>query len=82
MDGEGTTSDALYGPTGGRFSLGKLADGTGYCVGSVVESSSMAYGKEWFESGLKDVWVLGEPFFRGLGVVFDMEQGRVGVRTY
>jgi len=31
---------------------------------------------------LKDTWVLGEPFFRGLGVAFDVEGGRVGVRVY
>ena len=82
MSGQGTASDALYGPSGGRFSLGKLAHGTGYCVGSVVESRGLAYGKEWKGSGLKDVWVLGEPFFRGLGVAFDGDGGRVGVRTY
>lgn len=81
MNGEGTTSDALYGPAGGRFSLGKLADGTGYCVGSVVETR-MGMRKDWMASGMKDMWVLGEPFFRGLGVVFDMDNGRIGVRTY
>ena len=81
MNGEGTTSDALYGPAGGRFSLGKLEDGTGYCVGIVVETK-MGLRKEWFGSGLRDVWILGEPFFRGLGVVFDVENNRVGVRTY
>ena len=81
MNGQGTTSDTLYGPAGGRFSLGKLADGTGYCVGSVVESS-MGLRREWLGSGMKDVWVLGEPFFRGFGVVFDVDSGRIGVRTY
>ena len=81
MSGEGTTNDALYGPAGGSFSLGKLADGTGYCVGAVVETR-MGLRKEWMGSGMKSVWVLGEPFFRGLGVVFDIEGGRVGVRTY
>lgn len=81
MNGEGTTSDALHGPAGGRFSLGKLADGTGYCVGSVVETE-MGTSKDWTGSGMKDMWVLGEPFLRGLGVVFDIDNGRVGVRTY
>lgn len=80
MQGEGTAADALFGPAGGRFSLGKVADGTGYCVGSVVETR-MASKKAWAESGI-DMWVLGEPFFRGLGVVFDESEGRVGVRTY
>lgn len=81
MSGQGTKADALYGPAGGRFSLGKLADGTGYCVGSVVETR-MGLRKQWMGSGMKDMWVLGEPFFRGLGVVFDMDNMRVGVRTY
>ncbi len=81
MQGEGTSADALYGPAGGRFSLGKLADGTGYCVGSVVETR-MGLRREGMESGMKVMWVLGEPFFRCLGVVFDIEEGRVGVRTY
>ncbi|KEF58289.1 uncharacterized protein A1O9_06215 [Exophiala aquamarina CBS 119918] len=82
MNGDGTAPDALYGPSGGMFSLGKVAQGTGYCVGSVVESRGLAHGEEWGGSGLKDVWVLGEPVFRGLGLVFDEELGRVGVRTY
>lgn len=81
MNGEGTREDAIYGPAGGRFSLGKLADGTGYCVGSVVETT-MGLREEWRKSGMKDMWVLGEPFFRGLGVAFDGEKRRVGVRTY
>ncbi len=81
MQGEGTAADALYGPTGGRFSLGKVADGTGYCVGSVVETE-MGVKSEWMQSGMKDMWVLGEPFFQGLGVAFDDDEGRVGVRTY
>ena len=81
MSGEGTREDALYGPAGGRFSLGKLSDGTGYCVGAVVETT-MGLRKEWSKSGMKDVWVLGEPFLMGLGVAFDIDKGRVGVRTY
>ncbi|KIW25698.1 uncharacterized protein PV07_08859 [Cladophialophora immunda] len=81
MQGQGTWADGLHGPAGGRFSLGKLGDGSGYCVGSVVETR-MGQRREWLDSGMKDVWVLGEPFFRGLGVVFDMDKGRVGVRVY
>ncbi|KAJ9605411.1 hypothetical protein H2200_010068 [Cladophialophora chaetospira] len=81
MQGEGTSADALFGPAGGSFSLGKVADGTGYCVGSVVETK-MALSREGLESGMKDMWVLGEPFFRGLGVVFDVDEGKVGMRTY
>ncbi|EXJ53479.1 uncharacterized protein A1O5_13255 [Cladophialophora psammophila CBS 110553] len=81
MQGQGTWADGLHGPAGGRFSLGKLGDGSGYCVGSVVETR-MGQKREWLESGMKDVWVLGEPFFRGLGVAFDIDKGRVGVRMY
>jgi hypothetical protein len=79
MDGQGTKADMIHGPAGGRFSLGKLGDGTGYCVGAVVETTM---GLQHKPGGMKDVWVLGEPFFRGLGVVFDLDQARVGVRTY
>ena len=74
-------ADALYGPAGGRFSPGKMQGGTGYCVGSVVETR-MGAKQKWSDSGMLDTWVLGEPFFRGLGLVFDSEGGRVGVRSY
>lgn len=33
-------------------------------------------------NGLRDVWVMGEPAFRGLGVVFDFKSKEVGFRTY
>ncbi|KIW14627.1 hypothetical protein PV08_07411 [Exophiala spinifera] len=81
MAGEGTREDALYGPAGGKVSLGKVGDGTGYCVGAVLETT-MGVRDEWIASGVRDMWVLGEPFFRGLGVAFDVEKGRVGVRVY
>ncbi len=81
MYGEGTRADSLYGPAGGRFSLGKIADGTGYCLGTVVETK-MGMRRAWQSSGMQDIWVLGEPFFRGLGVIFDMEKSRIGIRTY
>lgn len=81
MSGEGTRADALHGPAGGRFSLGKVGNGTGYCLGSVVETR-MALQREWSSSGMQDTWVLGEPFFRGLGVVFDNDNWRIGIRTY
>ena len=81
MSGEGTRADAMHGPAGGRFSLGKMGNGTGYCVGTVVETR-MGMKRDWAPSGMQDMWVLGEPFFRGLGVVFDDDNGRVGFRTY
>jgi hypothetical protein len=81
MSGEGTRADALHGPAGGRFSLGKIDNGTGYCIGSVVETR-MGMRREWDASGMHDTWVLGEPFFRSLGVVFDNDNSRIGVRSY
>ncbi len=81
MSGEGTRADALHGPAGGRFSLGKIGNGTGYCHGSVVETR-MGLQKEWTSSGMQDMWILGEPFFRGLGAVFDNDNGKIGIRTY
>ncbi|KAF2101588.1 hypothetical protein NA57DRAFT_35284 [Rhizodiscina lignyota] len=41
---------------GGKLSLGRIARGSGFCVGAVVEN---------------DRWVLGELGFRGLGMVFE-----------
>lgn len=75
---------------GGRFSLGRLKPGSGYCVGAVVETQ-MGIREEKNErpdigkrgiraahrgnlggNGLRDVWVIGEAFFKGIGVVFDV----------
>jgi hypothetical protein len=33
-------------------------------------------------NGMRDVWVIGEGFFRGVGVVFDFKEQKVGFRTY
>lgn len=87
--------DAILGPVGGWLSLGQVdlgenmtneATGTGYCVSIVVESD-MGIRKKWQRSAMRDVWVLGEPFFRGMGIVFDMADGkgkggRIGFRVY
>ena len=32
-------------------------------------------------SGLKDVWVIGETFFRGVAIVFDVKEKMVGFRA-
>lgn len=75
---------------GGKFSLGRLEAGSGYCVGAVVETT-MGIGEERDEvvhdgkrgrsapsrgglggNGMRDVWVIGEGFFRGVGGVFDV----------
>ncbi len=92
----GKGSDWIGSP-GGRFSLGRLREGSGYCVGAVVETR-MGVGDdtdplkkrgrkggssgglpnvglgagELAGNGMRDVWVLGEGFFRGVGGVFDV----------
>lgn len=92
-----TADDLVHGPAGGGFSIGKVnmspggndtGDETsgGYCIGVIVETM-MGLRKEWRTAGMRDVWVLGEPFFRGIGVTFDLgdEMGKhdkIGVRLY
>lgn len=71
---------------GGKFSLGRLRDGSGYCVGAVVETR-MGVREErdgmagegrggrkgtLAGNGMRDVWVIGEGFFRGVGAVFNV----------
>ena len=85
--------DDIHGPAGGRFSLGKVGLGsdhynasilgTGYCISLLVEMDT----KSRQMSNVEDFWVLGEPFFRGLGVTFDLgdKNGKgdgIGMRTY
>ena len=91
MSGEGSNEDVLHGPVGGKFSLGLMRAanesqdqvGTGYCVGSVVETRmGKGKGKNWERAGMEGMWVIGEPFFRGMGVVFDQGNGRIGLRSY
>ena len=69
-----------YGMPGGRFSLGRLEEGSGYCVGAVV-STGMGVGDQGSNedgqgglagNGMRDVWVLGEGLFRGVNGVFDV----------
>ena len=71
------------GMPGGRFSLGRYREGSGYCVGAVVETSvgtgrgehgvgNVGRKGEVAGNGMRDVWVLGEGFFRGVGGVFDV----------
>jgi hypothetical protein len=66
---------------GGRFSLGRMAMGSGYCVGIVVESRMGVEDMETEKqkdagfsggNGLADVWIIGEPFFRDVQVAFDV----------
>ncbi|KAL9595916.1 MAG: hypothetical protein Q9219_006142 [cf. Caloplaca sp. 3 TL-2023] len=79
---------------GGRFSLGRLKHGSGYCVGAIVETrmglkeekeGMTGSGKQGLGSagasvgslagnGMRDVWVIGEKFFKGVGGVFDVSE--------
>lgn len=92
---QGSTRSGLSEQPGGRFSLGRLNDGSGYCVGAIVETR-MGLGQETDPlkkrgrksgssggnkgvaagdlagNGMRDVWVLGGGFFRGVGGVFDV----------
>jgi hypothetical protein len=86
----GTKSPYEHRGANGKFSLGKVTEDSGYCVGAVVESrmgvgdvSSVRKARSGRDTttgesgivagnGLRDVWILGEPVFRGMGLVFDV----------
>ncbi|PBP28196.1 hypothetical protein BUE80_DR000861 [Diplocarpon rosae] len=68
---------------GGRFSLGRMAMGSGYCIGIVVESrmgvGTVLNGGDARSGanlvrgdGLADLWIIGEPFFRDVQVAFNV----------
>lgn len=74
-----------HGSPGGRFSLGRWKEGSGYCVGAAVETRmGVAKYKGGAESGreegngMKGVWVLGEAWLRGVSGVFDVSSSRGG----
>ncbi|KAK9476297.1 aspartic peptidase domain-containing protein [Lipomyces japonicus] len=50
-------------------SLGRVKEASGYCVGPIVEAD------------LAGLWVIGEPFLKGVLSVFDFDEKRVGFRT-
>ncbi|KAK9455158.1 aspartic peptidase domain-containing protein [Dipodascopsis uninucleata] len=50
-------------------SLGKVKEDSGYCVGPVVEAD------------LDGLWVIGEPYLKGVLSVFDFKERRIGFRT-
>lgn len=89
------------GMPGGKFSLGRLKEGSGYCVGAVVETRMgiredqreglagsqrrSRVGSRWKTvggNGMKDVWVIGEGFFRGVGGVFDVSLACMFLRYF
>lgn len=65
---------------GGRFSLGRMERGSGYCVGIVVEGrfgnidgqSGVVENDGVDGNGMEDVWIFGEPLFRDVQVAFDV----------
>ena len=94
---KGGRGAAWTGTPGGRFSLGRLREGSGYCVGAVVETwmgvRDLPRGADFVVeakrgarkpgivtssreslsgNGMRDVWVIGEGFFRNVGGVFDV----------
>ncbi|KAH6676269.1 aspartic peptidase domain-containing protein [Halenospora varia] len=70
--------DPLASALGGRLSLGRIAVGSGYCIGVVVESR-MGVGEDG-GNGLADTWIIGEPFFRDVHVAFDWKLEQVGMQ--
>lgn len=92
LSGDVSVEERLAGPLGGKLSLGKLRDGTGYCVGAVVESrigwsdaerrTGNSSTRRRLRNGFEDLWVIGEPFFRGTGIAFDIDEQKIGFRTY
>ena len=79
LSGDVSEEEKLAGPLGGKLSLGKLRDGSGYCVGAVVETR---VGETCRNCGMKAMWIIGESFFRGTGIVLDLDGQRIGFRTY
>ncbi|KAH9220100.1 aspartic peptidase domain-containing protein [Leptodontidium sp. 2 PMI_412] len=87
---KGNRDKGTFSP-GGRFSLGRMATGSGYCIGIVVESrmgvGTALNGGETGSSvsidggnGLADVWIVGEPFFRDVQVAFNWKEKKVGMQ--
>jgi len=63
---------------GGRFSLGRMTAGSGYCIGIVVESKmGMENSPTANDKGLEEVWVLGEPFYSDCQAAFDVSNSSV-----
>jgi hypothetical protein len=69
-----------------------MNSGSGYCIGIVVESRmgdgmSLPGTEERTSThssvggnGLSDVWIVGEPFFRDVEVVFNVSFGRFVIK--
>ncbi|EMR87233.1 putative acid protease protein [Botrytis cinerea BcDW1] len=83
----GKRDEGSFSP-GGRFSLGRMERGSGYCVGIVVEGrfGNMDGQRGTVDNGgvegngMEDMWIFGEPFFRDVQVAFDWKEKRVGMQ--
>ncbi|TAQ88432.1 hypothetical protein B7494_g3215 [Chlorociboria aeruginascens] len=80
---KGKNDKGTFSP-GGRFSLGRMAMGSGYCIGIVVESRmGVANSKgpnDIDQNGMADLWIIGEPFFRDVQVAFNWKEKQVGMQ--
>ncbi|KAF7947623.1 hypothetical protein EAE96_008705 [Botrytis aclada] len=84
---EGKRDEGSFSPRG-RFSLGRMERGSGYCVGIVVEGrfgnmdsqSGVVENGGADGNGMEDMWIFGEPLFRDLQVAFDWKEKRVGMQ--
>ncbi|TGO76428.1 hypothetical protein BELL_0156g00150 [Botrytis elliptica] len=84
---DGKRDEGGFSP-GGRFSLGRMERGSGYCVGIVVEGrfgnmdgrSRVVENDGVDGNGMEDMWIFGEPLFRDVQVAFDWKEKRVGMQ--
>lgn len=56
---------------GGRFSLGRVAEASGFCVGGVVEGRFGGHN-DGEDAGMHNTWVLGQDLFRNVEIMFDV----------
>jgi hypothetical protein len=63
-------------PPEGRFSLGRMGTGSGYCIGMVVEyrmgQQNSRGDFQDHDDELSNTWVIGEQFFRDVQVAFEV----------
>lgn len=78
-----------------RVGLGKVREGSGYCMGSIVGwprhkkrgKCNKNGGRQMQEDGEerevyeRRVWILGGPFWSGVVGMFDFEKKMIGMRT-
>ena len=63
-----------------RMGVGDAAPVKGGSAGGVKERFNVGFESGMLAgNGLRDVWVLGEPVFRGMGLVFDVSQAALRV---